>query len=218
MAILSKAISGLALKMRAVEDGWFDWTRNVETGGDASARPARDVVESSGDGLGYLPARAKNVRQALARLPVENFANYTFIDMGSGKGRVVFLAAELSFRRVIGVEHSAALHEAAVRNLERLRGRVDRSRIELVRADAGAYELPTGDLVLHFFNPFGPVAMERVLANVQAALAREPRQVLIVMLWPELSGMVAKLPEARRSFASRKLEIFALGRRAAGES
>jgi SAM-dependent methyltransferase len=217
MAILSSAISGLALKIRAVEDGWFDWTRKIDTKGDPSARPAGDVVGGSGDGLGYLPARAKNVRQALEKLPTTDFESYTFIDMGSGKGRVVFLAAELPFRRVIGVEHSAALHNAALGNLQQWRGGgADRARIELVHADAGGYELPAGNMVLHFFNPFGAVVMERVLANVQDAMERERREVLIVMLWPELAGMVAKLPQARQCYRSRRFEIFALGQGAAG--
>jgi hypothetical protein len=71
-------------------------------------------------------------------------------------------------------------------------------------------------MVLHFFNPFGARVMERVLGNVQDAMEKERREVLMVMLWPELAGMVAKLPQARRCFGSRRFEIFALGQGAAG--
>ena len=52
------------------------------------------------------------------------YEGFTFVDLGSGKGRVLLLAALRPFRRVIGVEISASLHTRAQANVEALRGAI----------------------------------------------------------------------------------------------
>src|ERR1700719_3166712 len=42
---------------------------------------------------------------------------YTFVDIGAGKGRALLLAAELPFRKVIGVELSEELARIAQKNI-----------------------------------------------------------------------------------------------------
>jgi len=69
----------------------------------------------------YAPVRVANARAALRALPVGDFSQYSFIDMGSGKARMLFVAAELPFRRVIGVEFDRKLHAAAKENIARWR-------------------------------------------------------------------------------------------------
>ena len=212
MSVVSKAVSTLSLKIRAVEDGWFDWTRNVDTSGDPMVRPRKDVVGPVSDGYAYLPVRAKNLRSTLRLLPIRDPSQYTFIDMGSGKGRSVFIAATIPFRKVVGIEHSAALHEAATTNLSRIRcSEREKQRIELTHGDAGNYEFPDGNIVLYLFNPFGPEVMRRVLENLEAAMRREERHVVVVLLWPELPEMVANVPGMERVHHSRRVDIFAAG-------
>lgn len=212
MSLLNRVVSAGSLRVRAVEDWWFDWTRNVDTAGDAVPHRATDAVGPVRDGYVYAPARAHNVRAALRALPIRDAAEYTFIDLGSGKGKVLFLAAERPFRRVIGVEYSAAMHQQAVENLGSLRRRSS-VEIELVHADAAAYAFPEGNLVMHMFNPFGPQVMGCVLRNLEEAIRSEPRHVLVVMLYPELGSMVAASPELRPVVRTRRFEVYEGGER-----
>src|SRR5947199_7418021 len=46
----------------------------------------------------------------LGALPAD-VHDFVFIDMGSGKGRVLFLAATREFRELVGVEYAADLHQ-----------------------------------------------------------------------------------------------------------
>jgi len=208
MSVLSRAKSTI----QALEDGWYDWTRGVDTLGDPMVRPRNDVVGDSSDGKAYLPAALRNVRSTLRLLPVDDPAQYTFIDMGSGKGRCVFLAATLPFRKVVGVEHSAGLHEAATANLRTLRcSAQERERVELIHGDAGSYKFPAGNIVLFLFNPFGPEVMGRVLKNLERAMQEEERHVVAVLLWPELSEMVANVRGMQLVHHSRRVDIFAAG-------
>src|SRR5215469_11495850 len=106
-------LSGVKNGIRAAEDWWFDATRSVKTTGYAQPVKTSRVVGEVRDSLMYTPVRAGNAREAIEDLPIDDFANYTFIDIGSGKGRMLFVAAEYPFEKVIGVEFAVDLHEIA---------------------------------------------------------------------------------------------------------
>lgn len=198
--------------VRALEEWWFDWRRGVRTAGNASFRQAGDAVGAGagGDGEIYVPARVSNGRAAVAAAGVQDRARYTFVDLGSGKGRMLFAAAEMGFGQVVGVEFSRSLEAEAQRNIARYRGRGG-AAIRSVLADAGEFEFPAGDLLVYLFNPFGAETMGRVLANLERSLARTPRHAVVVLLWPELGAMVEAVPGMRRVVATRRHEVYEMG-------
>ncbi len=117
----------------------------------------------------------------------------TFVDLGSGMGRVVLRAAERPFRQIVGVEISPALHEIAKANRaayppERIRCR----DVRLVRRDAAAFAFPRGDLVVYLYNPFRGEVLEPVLD----ALLATPRDVVILYHTPLERARI----EARAAF------------------
>lgn len=215
-SVLSNSVSAISLRLRAVEDWWFDKTRRVRTSPDRIPHRAADIVGEHRDGYVYLPVRARNLRAALRSLPIKRAEEYSFIDLGSGKGKSVFVAAELPFRKVIGVEYSAALYQAAQANAQSFRGSSRGCQhIEMVHADAAEYRFPAGNLVVYYFNPFGPEVMGRTLANLKAALTEEKRHVVVLLLWPEQAALVAAMPEMRLRAKTRRYEIYEACRMAA---
>jgi SAM-dependent methyltransferase len=120
-------------------------------------------------------------------LPYEQF---TFIDLGSGKGRAVLLASTLPFRKVVGVEFSQALHQVAEENLRRWPEGARKCRqIVLECMDAREYRLPDESFVLFLYNPFGPPIMEQVIANVRAAHARSPGRIVVLYFTPKHAAL-----------------------------
>jgi len=106
---------------------------------------------------------------------------YSFIDYGSGKGRVLLLAAQLPFRRIVGVEYSPTLHRIAEHNLHRVRFADRRSgRVESVCMDAVRLSIPEEPVVLYFFAPFGRRIMERVRDNVVRSYEGHPRSIVVI--------------------------------------
>jgi hypothetical protein len=105
---------------------------------------------------------------------------FCFVDLGSGKGRLLVLAAEAGFDEVIGVELSE-LHEVAERNIRAYAGRAGRPlRISSKRQDVTTFEFPDRPLFVFYFNAFfGPV-LERTLENLRVSLQARPRAVLFV--------------------------------------
>jgi SAM-dependent methyltransferase len=164
----------------------------------------------------YGAVRTANAHGALRDLPIRDFSEYTFIDIGSGKGRVLFVAAEYPFRKVMGVEFSNDLHRDALENIRRYRHRRQRcSAIESVHADAAEFEFPEDNLVLYLFNPFGPEVLGRMLRNLERSMERRPRHVFVVMLWPEHSDVVERMECMRVYRKTRRHHIYEAGGAAA---
>ncbi len=203
---------GLKARMRALEDWWFDANRHIKTAGDVPMPDTSKVVGPIRDAHFYAPVRVANAYAALRELPIRDFSEYTFIDIGSGKGRMLFVAAEYPFRKVLGVEFSTELHAQAKKNIGRYRYSSQRcDDIESVCADAAEFEFPDKKLVLYLFNPFGPEIMGRMLANLQRSLEANPRPVTIVMLWPEHAELIAQMPGMIAYRQTRRHHIYRTG-------
>jgi predicted RNA methylase len=181
----------------AAEGWWLDWRRRVRTGGYLHLN-GLTLVGAAKQGYEYMPVRPRNARAALADLPLRNHAEFFFVDLGSGKGRMLFLAAEYPFRRIVGVEFARELHEAASQNIRRYRSPKQRCReIESVNMDAADYSFPNDPLVISLYNPFGPGVMRKVLDNLNASVAARPREVVLLLLYPESAAVVEADPHFR---------------------
>lgn len=128
----------------------------------------------------YVATDYETFERAMAHVPIRAGQD-VFVDFGSGKGRIVLLAAARPFRRVVGVEFAELLHELALRNVAAAGCR----NVELVRADATQWSVPDDATVLFFFNPFEGEILRKVFENIRRSLAEHPRQVRIVYVRPE---------------------------------
>ena len=190
------------------QDQWFDRTRGVRTSGNVALSNA-GIAQVGSDSELYVPARPAHIRHALSQVPVRDFSSYSYVDLGSGKGRSLFVAAELPFRQIIGVELSKRLHEQACSNIRRFRFRQGGCRrIESVHQNAVDYNFPDNELVLYLFNPFGAATTQQVLNNLQATLERNPRHVAIVLLWPRCGDQVLQIPGMHLVNSISRLQIF----------
>jgi tRNA G37 N-methylase Trm5 len=131
----------------------------------------------------HIPSFWETLPRILPRKEVS--ADDVLIDLGSGMGRVVVLAARrYNFRRVIGVEISPQLHEIAKRNVERNRTRLRCTEIELVNADVLDYTIPEDVTVAYLYNPFTGPVFQHVVAELNRSVERNPRELRIVYLNP----------------------------------
>jgi predicted RNA methylase len=172
------------LSYKPFRDRSFDLRHGTDTGGlvPTSDLDIDDPATKWQSNL-YLGSPARVTRHIINSLAIDA-RNYTFIDYGSGKGRVLFTAAAFPFRKVIGVEISRQLHAAATDNLQRYKGETLLSPIELWCGDARLFPLPSGNLVLHMYHPFGPDILRDMLRKIQAAASSEPdRHILLPYLY-----------------------------------
>ncbi len=72
------------------------------------------LFEQIMDALARSIQRLAISQEAVAQTMLQDF---TFIDLGSGKGRVLLMASEYPFQKIIGVEFMPELHRAAQKNI-----------------------------------------------------------------------------------------------------
>src|SRR5260221_10114908 len=125
------------------------------------------ITRSAPHAIRYRPITPGAFKQMMTAIPTD-LSRFSFVDFGSGKGRVLLLASHLPFREVIGVEFSAKLHRIAERNIASYPAtKRILSRPRAVEADATKFDLPNGPLVLYFYNPFGAPILEQVLRRAE---------------------------------------------------
>ena len=156
----------------------------TQTGGIQSIFDLQVVGENARHGLSHIASDPQQFTDTMMSLGLD-FASYTFVDLGSGKGRALILAAEFPFRRLIGVEFAAELTEAARANLAAPAvAKLANSRVELVCCDAANYEFPQEPLMIYLFNPFGAAIIRRIAQNALASWRSDPRPVEIIYMNP----------------------------------
>jgi SAM-dependent methyltransferase len=116
----------------------------------------------------------------LKRLSLD-FSRFTFVDMGSGKGRVVLSASTLPFMSVIGVEFSPPLCRIAERNLVTCRYLPRRAtNIRSVEGDATAFPVPDTPCIYYFYNPFSLEIMKSVIEKSKNSYFLCPRDIILI--------------------------------------
>lgn len=131
------------------------------------------------DPMVYVGAPVLALWRSFRYLP-SDARGWSFVDYGSGKGRVLVFAARRPFDRVIGIEFARELHDQSLDNLARAGRHLRAGLVDVRLEDAADSGLPSGPLVLFFFNPFEPPVMAQVLANVEETLAAEPRPAIAI--------------------------------------
>lgn len=155
----------------------FDSIHGTDTGGNYSAADFESVSLSALYGTGYLGVPPSALRPALAALPIR-FEDFSFVDIGAGKGRALFVAAEFPFRHLFGVEIAGKLCEVARANAALKPEWKD--RVSIVNEDATKFVYPEGPLVLFLYYPFFSPILRRFLASLERQLRRSPRDIYLL--------------------------------------
>ena len=164
----------------------FDEQLGVDTRGIVNLSDLKIDGNNQLHGQAYQATGNEVFRDMMNALPDE-LSDFTFVDVGSGKGRTLLLATAWPFERIIGVEFSRELHETAQRNIERARYPWPQRCVDVssVCCDATAWTLPNDRLVLYFYNPFTEPVMRAVVQNIEQSIQQADRDVYVVYYNPE---------------------------------
>lgn len=141
----------------------------------------------------YGATRARPLVKLFVRLGLSREAG--FVDFGSGKGRVLMIAALYGFRKIVGVEFSEALCQLAARNLEAFnRCRKRKFPVTIVHSDVVHYAIQGDDTVFFIYDPFGPVVLRQVLDNLCQSVKVSPRHIFLIYNSPRHHDVVESCP------------------------
>ena len=214
LARLGVAAGGLLLDLmparRRVRYGdlEFDWNNGVNT---TWANPALGTrVRELFTGRRYMPTDPELFRESVGALGIE-YSQFTFLDLGSGKGRALLLASEFPFRRILGVELLPALHHIAQENTRRFQQGAHQHRIELRCGDARQFCFPPEPLVVFLFDPFPAHILEQVVLRLEQSWRERPRKLLIVYQNPISEQVLSNTLWLRRRSGDVRVVIYEAG-------
>ena len=141
--------------------------------------------------------------------PKINLPEFTFIDIGSGKGRALLMASQYPFRRILGIELLPELHRVAKENIGKYESDSQRCFvIDSVLGDGGEFAFPAEPTVLYLFNPLPESGLLRMIMNLEQSLRENPRQVFVLYHNPLLERVVTRNGVITRIAGAREYSIF----------
>jgi hypothetical protein len=135
------------------------------------------------DRVWYHPSEWLGLRRAIHGLGVGG--DDVLIDIGSGKGGAVFVAARyFPFKRVIGVEISEDLNRIARENVAGNLPDLRCKNVELVTSDVLEYPIPDDISVVYLFSPVIGETFHRLIDRLLESLDRKPRLLRLLYSYP----------------------------------
>jgi hypothetical protein len=186
-------------RQEAIDLAW-DEQHGTQTAGDVPLIAVGVSPDDAGRGHNtYRPVWEHKFNRAM-RVIAPKIADFTFVDYGSGKGKVLLMASDYPFRKILGMEYSPVLHEEALRNISRYRSSTQRCReVTSVYQDALTFEPPEGPLVCFLGNAFDDATFDVVLNRIAASFQKFPRPMYLIALslrtFRECPGVKAMLEE-----------------------
>lgn len=192
-------------KRQRYGDADYDWEFRLDTTGATVGWRTRLLGMFYS---GYQPIEPYLFREMLSELAID-FREFTFIDIGSGKGRALFLAAEYPFRRIVGIELLAELNAVAQANIRKLQDRsAGELNIETICGDATDYAFPEDPLVLYLFNPLSVLELKQVMGNLAQSIEGHSRRVYLVYANPVWEREVIDQSLFSKTISTRYYSIF----------
>ncbi|MDP1828791.1 MAG: hypothetical protein Q8L48_36360 [Archangium sp.] len=146
-------------------------------GVDTRRAAAHGQTAVPAESIAYEPLPWFLVRHAVGALELSH--DDVFLDYGAGLGRALLMAARTKLKRVVGVELLKPLADSATKNVLTARHRL-RTPVEVVVADAAAWDVPDDVTVAYLFNPFVGTVMAAAQAKIRASLTRRPRSLRVL--------------------------------------
>ena len=160
--------------------------------------------------VAYEASRPEIIDEIISLLIIDP-AEFTFVDIGSGKGMVVICAAIQGFRQTLGLEFSHELIVIARNNASLVAKQTTLNAIpEFIQGDAKEFEAPGGPLLLYLYNPFGKTILNAFLDRVEASARRDRRPIYLAYANPHWAEVINDRESWSEIAAGSDLKMFEL--------
>lgn len=196
------------LKATATPIHPFDQVHGTDTSGLVPARDLATGHPNDEHVTAYYGTAPSILRSLVERWrktsPSHHITDYTFLDLGAGKGRAVLLASEFPFRKVVGVELNPAMASIAQANAKiwRRSHAADPTAqaiapVEIVLDDALNIALPSTPTLLFLFHPFEDPVLKALLRCIETAFIGRAGDLDILYVNAEHGDVLNRHPAFR---------------------
>lgn len=156
----------------------------------------------------YQPIEPSLLREIIGSLSID-FSQFTFVDIGSGKGRALLLAAEYPFNKILGIELLPELHAIAEQNIAKFLSEHSVSgTVKSICADATQFPLPEEPLAILLNNPLPERALRGFIRNIEKSLKNSARPIFLIYANPVLEYAIESSVVLRKRVGTRQYSIF----------
>ncbi|WP_350288385.1 hypothetical protein [uncultured Croceitalea sp.] len=188
--VRDKSILDLSRLLYAkIWDRCFDFKYNLETSSHVHLENLDFSDEQKKHFYWYEGTYVVQLRKLFNKLQIPK--EKVFVDIGSGKGRVLLIAAEYGFKKIKGVELSSNLCEIAKKNLSVFISKKKYSSdIEVINKNALHYNFTDDEDIFFLYNPFGEQVLRQFIVNIKNSILRNKRSVKIIYVNPIHSNAI----------------------------
>jgi SAM-dependent methyltransferase len=188
----------------------YDWEFRVDTTSATVSWRARllGLLHSA-----YQPIEPEIFRSILNSAILNSlkidFRQFSFIDIGSGKGRALLLAAEYPFRRVVGIELLPELNSIAEQNIRKFS--IEKracGEIQTLCGNAAEFVFPAEPLVIFLFNPLPEAELKKLAGNLEGSLRDDPRPAYVIYVNPVFEEILETCPALTKMGGTHQYSIF----------
>ena len=127
----------------------------------------------------YQATRLRHFRVLMKELSLPE--NSVFVDVGSGKGKVLLMATIYNFKRIVGIELSSKLNKIAKSNILIYNKRVKNNiPIELKELNVLDYTFEGDENIIYLYNPFSSEILEQFCEQLFISLKLNPRKIWLI--------------------------------------
>jgi len=191
----------VVMKIHSMIDARYDRVRGIETCELAYISDLDDdPVDFSGffiDELyGALPIRLFNAIHRPGNILSRREA--TYVDIGAGKARMLILAAERGFKKILGIEYVPSLAQTGVRNCEIALKHMNDVTWANDVIDGTTMKYPDTNLLVFVNNSFDRPMFDDWLNNLLDDLRKNPREMILIYNHSICSHVLDATPELER--------------------
>jgi SAM-dependent methyltransferase len=184
----------------------YDWDHRVDT--TSATVSWRDRLLGKFHSP-YQPSEPALFHEMMSTLRID-FSEFVFIDIGSGKGRVLLMAADYPFRRIVGVELLPELHRVAQENIAKYKSNMQRCfHVETICGDARDFIFPPEALVLYLFNPLPERGLVQLIRKLEQSLQALPRPVFVLYHSPLLEHVLSQRARLKKVSGTHQYSVYA---------
>ncbi len=180
-----------------------DLLYDMRYGVDTLKESALQELSIDGDnrirGTNYVPARVLALRQLFKILKPIFTKDRVFVDIGSGKGRVMMIASEYGVKEARGIEFAHELSELSKKNWAIYQYKTHaKTGFKVYEGDVVDYEIRPDEDIFFMNNPFDETVLNRLLDNLCVSLRQNRRPVFIIYFCPTRSDVIEQRKEFNR--------------------
>lgn len=165
----------------------------------------------------YQPVRERPFRALFKNFNIPTSGR--FVDIGSGKGKALLLAADIGFNQILGIDLYDELNQVALKNIEKYRSLCSSTKkIEVQSIDAAEYQFLPDDTCIFLNDPFSNEIMEKVVFQVLESYKKYPRPMHFIYKnnnlrkMPSLDQLKSKFVYKTFEMSGNYFEVFDFGK------